>query len=75
MRRLYKLSLLFLLFLLVAAATAIVVNVRSDAFEEWMKSQIIETLQERFQVRVEIGSVDVWPFGAQVELLNFQLFN
>ena len=64
-----------LLFLLVATATAIVVNVRSDAFEEWMKSQIIDTLQERFQARVEIGSVEVWPFGAQVEILNFQLFN
>ncbi len=75
MRRFYKTGLLFLLFLLVAAATAIVVNVRSDAYKEWMKSQIIETLQERFQVRVEIGSVDVWPFGAQVEIRNFQLFN
>ncbi len=75
MRRFYKIGLLFLLFLLVAAATAIVVDVRSDAFGEWMKSQIIETLQERFQVRVEIGSVDVWPFGAQVEIHNLQLFN
>ena len=75
MRRFYKIGLLFLLFLLVAAATAIVVNVRSDAFKEWMKSQIIETLQEQFQVRVEIGSVDVWPFGAQVEIHNLQLFN
>lgn len=75
MRRFYKTGLLLLLFLLVATATAIVVHVRSDAFEEWMKSQIIDTLQERFQVRVEIGSVEVWPFGAQVEILNFQLFN
>ncbi len=75
MRRLYKIGLLFLLFLVVAAATAIVVNVRSDTFKEWMKGQIIATLQERFQVRVEIGGVDVWPFGAQVEIHNLQLFN
>jgi translocation and assembly module TamB len=75
MRRFYKIGLLFLLFLVVAAATAVVVNVRSDTFKEWMKSQIIATLQERFQVRVEIGSVDVWPFGAQVEIHNLQLFN
>jgi translocation and assembly module TamB len=75
MRRFHKIGLLFLLFLVVAAVTAVVVNVRSDAFKEWMKNQVIDSLQERFQVRVEIGSVDVWPFGAQVEIRNLQLFN
>ena len=75
MRRFFRIGALFTLFLVLAVPTAVGRYVRSDAFKQWLRNQIIETLEERSNARLEIGYLDVRLFGAQVDIYNLQLFS
>ena len=72
MRRIFRIGALFTLFLVLAVPTAVGRYVHSDAFKQWLRNQIIETLEERSNARLEL---DVRLFGAQVDIYNLQLFS
>ena len=75
MRRLFRIGGLFTLFLVLAVPTAVGRYVHSDAFKQWLRNQIIETLEERSNARLELGYLDIRLFGAQVDIYNLQLFS
>ena len=45
MRRIVKIGALFSLFLVLAVPTAVGRYVHSDGFKQWLRNQIIETLE------------------------------
>lgn len=75
MRRMVKIGTLFSLFLVLAVPTAVGRYVRCDGFKQWLRNQIIETLEERFNARLALGYLDIQLFGAQVDIYNLQLFS
>ncbi|MFQ5928815.1 MAG: translocation/assembly module TamB domain-containing protein [Acidobacteriota bacterium] len=75
MWRILKIAALFTLLLLLLMAAALLVWVRSDAFDQWARSWIVGTIEDRFNARVELGSVDVRLLGTEVNIYNLKLFN
>lgn len=75
MARALKIGFLVLLVAIVALGSALVLYLRSDAFDRWIRGKIVETLEKRYAVRVQLGEVDLNIFQTQFELRDLQIYN
>lgn len=75
MRRFLKFAILTLLILTLLLTSALYYYVRSDSFDRWLQQKIVTTLESRFKLRAEVGSVDFRLIGTQLEIRNFKIWD
>ncbi len=67
--------LLGLLLVVLLLGIAAFFFLQSEAFDRWIRTKVVETLEDRFAVRVELESVDFRLMGTQVQVEGLKIFN
>lgn len=75
MGRLFRILVATLMVVLIVGASLLWVYLNSNVFDRWLRTKIISFLEERFLVRVGLGSLDLDWIRARVTLHNLRISN